>query len=150
VRISTANRPSAGSNCSAYPSSRLSFTANSNAIKASNCERPILRQHAQALAPSGAARRLVARGIQQLIVFSQQAQYILAQRVKILSGRAAKAFENPFKERTQHQKLLRQTVAQTQPRAVGKDQRRDGQRNDNAQDHFGYAMQRKRPMRAGF
>ena len=50
-------------------------------------------------------------------------QRIFARCRQVLRGRAAKSLQNRLEESAQHQKLLRQPIAQPQPRAVGKHKR---------------------------
>ena len=87
--MSTASCPSAGSSCCAYPSSWLSLTANFKRHQRVKERAAELREHAQALAPSRAARGLVARGLQAAdLLPAQHGLHIVAQRWQILRAGA--------------------------------------------------------------
>ena len=61
-----------------------------------------LREHGQSLAPSGTARGLVARGLQQLVVAAQQCLRIVAQRRQVLGRRTAKSFQDGLEKTAQY------------------------------------------------
>ena len=86
--------------------------------------------------------------LQQLVVAAKPGLHIVAQRGKILGGCAAKAFENSFEKAAQHQKLLGQAVAQPKPRAIRKDQGRDGEGHHDTQNHLADAIHCQAPARA--
>ena len=101
----------------------------------------------QAFAPSGPPEGSLRAASSSWLLLRSMASTSSRSAGRFSAGAPRKPREC-LEERAQHQKLLRQPIAQPQPRAVGKDQRGDGQRHHDAQKDLHHAVQRKRPMRA--
>lgn len=108
-----------------------------------------LGEHAEALAPSGAAGGLIAKGFEQFVVAAEHGQGIIAEGGEIGSGRAAEAFDNGFKEGAENKELLGESVAKADAGAVREDERGDGDGDDDAEQDFTDAIDSEAPAGAG-